>query len=402
MEKILITTIGTRGDIQPYIGLSQKLLDFGYSVTLATNIKYESLVKKYDVPFCAIGNKKENSGQYIENLLEKNKTSSINEGLNLLFKGMKESYNHIMSLCKNHDIVIGHGFIGETEAEMNNLPFIRVSISPNLAQKKLWRSKNIFTNILVILEKIAVNSLIIKRYNRFREDVGAKKINIDEYSSKPVLLPMSRHLVKSNKSWASHNYLTGYWHTEEPESFEPPEDLVRFIETHNNTAVMTFGSMSWGELDMKSVAELITDVSIKTNTPMIVVGWSDDLKKHLNTDSVYHIDSIPYSWLFKQDVFCVIHHCGLGTTSEVLRGGLASIPVPHLIDQYYWSKKLYKMSLASKPLDKKKLTSETLSKRILDIKEKTFISENCKKLSKKINEELQANKILEVLQLISD
>ncbi|MDF2609248.1 MAG: glycosyl transferase family [Lachnospiraceae bacterium] len=47
--KILIPTMGTRGDIQPYIALSRKLIDSGFEVTIATHHCWKEM---YLIPGC--------------------------------------------------------------------------------------------------------------------------------------------------------------------------------------------------------------------------------------------------------------------------------------------------------------------------------------------------------------
>ena len=53
--KIVIVTIGTRGDVQPYIALSLGLLQAGHTVTLATHPCLRGLVESYGVEFAPIG-----------------------------------------------------------------------------------------------------------------------------------------------------------------------------------------------------------------------------------------------------------------------------------------------------------------------------------------------------------
>jgi len=53
--KIVIPTIGTRGDVQPYIALALGLINAGHGVTLATHPTMRTLVESYDVAFSPIG-----------------------------------------------------------------------------------------------------------------------------------------------------------------------------------------------------------------------------------------------------------------------------------------------------------------------------------------------------------
>jgi len=52
---IIIPTIGTRGDIQPYIALALGLIHAGHSVTLATHPTMRGLVESYGVSFAPMG-----------------------------------------------------------------------------------------------------------------------------------------------------------------------------------------------------------------------------------------------------------------------------------------------------------------------------------------------------------
>ena len=45
--KITVNTLGTRGDIQPYIALSLGLQQAGYSVRILTHQIFEAFVKEY-------------------------------------------------------------------------------------------------------------------------------------------------------------------------------------------------------------------------------------------------------------------------------------------------------------------------------------------------------------------
>ena len=81
------------------------------------------------------------------------------------------------------------------------------------------------------------------------------------------------------------------------------------------------------------------------------------------------------------------HHFGFGTTAEVLKAGLPSIPIPHLFDQKVRATKVYKLAYASKPLDYKKLNSDKLAGAIIGLKSNQEIKENCLKAGSLISKE---------------
>ena len=55
MKKIAMFTMGTRGDVQPYIYLSRALMKAGYDVTLGTHPCWRKLVERYGVHFEPVG-----------------------------------------------------------------------------------------------------------------------------------------------------------------------------------------------------------------------------------------------------------------------------------------------------------------------------------------------------------
>ena len=55
MKKIAMFTMGTRGDVQPYIILSRALMNSGFDVTLGSHPCWRSLIESYGVHFEPVG-----------------------------------------------------------------------------------------------------------------------------------------------------------------------------------------------------------------------------------------------------------------------------------------------------------------------------------------------------------
>jgi len=53
--KIIIPTMGTRGDVQPYIALATRLNTSGHEVTIATHPCWKDLIRNYNIIFVPIG-----------------------------------------------------------------------------------------------------------------------------------------------------------------------------------------------------------------------------------------------------------------------------------------------------------------------------------------------------------
>ena len=79
------------------------------------------------------------------------------------------------------------------------------------------------------------------------------------------------------------------------------------------------------------------------------------------------VGSVPHSWLFKQG-YCVIHHCGFGTSASSMIYGIPSIPIPHVLDQFAFADRLYKLNVSVEPIKASELSEEKMISAINELK----------------------------------
>ncbi|MBW8870558.1 MAG: glycosyltransferase, partial [Acidobacteriales bacterium] len=73
-RKISIHTLGTRGDVQPYIGLAEALMAAGYEVLLVAPEQFETFVHGHDIAFFPL------PGEFLELLNSPEGKKAIGEG----------------------------------------------------------------------------------------------------------------------------------------------------------------------------------------------------------------------------------------------------------------------------------------------------------------------------------
>ena len=91
-------------------------------------------------------------------------------------------------------------------------------------------------------------------------------------------------------------------------------------------------------------------------------GWGG-LRTGNLPDTIFMLDSIPFSWLFPR-VAAVVHHGGAGTIAAGLRAGVPSIIVPFFADQPYWGQRVADLGVGPVPIPRKKLTADRLAQAI--------------------------------------
>ena len=105
--KISIPTIGSRGDVQPFIALAQGLVRAGHTVTVASHPIMKPLVVSYGVTFAPIGPDIDLS---LEVAAIRNKAPNAVMGLikamRFGFEMLERSHDDILVQCQDADLVV--------------------------------------------------------------------------------------------------------------------------------------------------------------------------------------------------------------------------------------------------------------------------------------------------------
>ena len=359
--KIIVATIGSRGDVQPYINLCQGLLAAGHEVQLASNPTLGKLAEAHDVPFLAVGHPVD-MGVEGARLLEKsfdNMWIGLIRVMQLGARLVEEAYPDVLAACKDADLVVTSDTgSGVAEAERLGKPWISVTLQPARLPVVNDRPPNLISRLL--------GKLFIAPTNRFRKRVGAPQVKdiSSMLSQRMIMLPVSPAIAPADAKWAAQVRQTGYWFARPVEGWKPEQDLVDFLRAGKTPVAVSLGVMSTSGRRASESARIVLDALRIAGDRAVLQGWDADLLRSMGADStVYPAGSIPHGWLFDQ-VSAVVHHGGFGTTAAGLRSGVPCIVIPHIIDQYYWGQRVYDLGVGPKYVSRGKLNVEVLAERI--------------------------------------
>ncbi len=385
--KIAITTVGTRGDLQPYIALGLGLKNSGYEVLIISAKNEETFVRNYGLDFYALD-------VDIEKIMEGGDVQEMAKGSNPFkfivshLKGSKslkslmvKTQGEIWNACQDTDLIIFHpgmplGFFLAKEKKIKAVlatpfPVIATKDYPSIlfyALPKLGSYYNLLTHF--IFDKVfwALAKSPIKEF--WKKNIKSK-VNFDISPLKQqiksgglVLNGYSELFFAHYKKWGNNIHTTGSWIIETEPNFLPPIELDNFINNGEVPIYIGFGSMKDFDSFDKTLSIIIEALGITKQKAVVGLGWTkNDYKKKL-PDNIYLIESIPHTWLFPK-MKMVIHHGGAGTTATGLRTGKPTIIIPHNADQPAWGQRVFELGVGSKPIKKSKLTADNLSKAIL-------------------------------------
>ena len=385
MKKIAMFTMGTRGDVQPYIYLSKGLMKAGYDVTLGTHPCWRGLVESFGVHFEPVGPdidiEEETS---IIRGKSSNAVMSLLKTMNFIMKIIEGASKEVYEICRDKDlIIVTHSQMGAVEAGVLGIPKVNVTLQTEMIGEKLRKQK--FSEKLFggFIAKQAA-----KPTNKIRKLYGLKPVKSadEEMSDKLNLIPISKFVLDRNPYWEAKNVICGYWFDEE-EEYTPDEKLKTFMENGEKPVVLAFGAMSFeSEADRKKL-DMFVNAFKKTGQRAVIQGFQKTLENYDLPDSMIAVGSVPHSWLFRQ-AKCVIHHCGFGTSSATMIYGVPSIPVPHVLDQLGFAMQLEKKDVATKHINAKDLSEQAVIAAIEELNSTYSVKKrNAEAISEKISSE---------------
>ncbi|MDD3921655.1 MAG: glycosyltransferase [Eubacteriales bacterium] len=353
MKKIAMFSMGTRGDIQPYIFLAQALQERGCAVTLGTHPCWRALVESAGVSFTPIGPDIdiEKEAAVIRGKT-KNPAISVLKTMNFVFRIIQGSSKEIYEACAGQDLIVaGHSMMGVTEAEVLHIPTVNVVLQtemiPQIGKPQTAAEK-------MIGKLIAKQAA--KPFNKIRKLYGLPPVADMGVltSGNLTLIPISEHVLERNPYWGQQYVLCGYWYREEA-AYLPDERLQAFLQAGSKPIILALGAMSFEDQADEKKLDAFVKAFEETGERAIIQGFHKTLQTYRLPDTMLAVGSIPHSYLFRQGKL-VIHHCGFGTASASLIYGIPSIPVPHVLDQFGFANTLKNLGVACDPIKGNGLT----------------------------------------------
>jgi sterol 3beta-glucosyltransferase len=402
MMKISILTTGTRGDTQPYIALGKELKELGHEVKVAAFENYKGLVEGHGLNFHPIeGDISKISKEMAKSSIESDSPIKFFTSFRKMRPYIKDKQiamqRDLFEACKEAEAIIYHpgAAIGEFAGEHFSVPTILATPFPMAPSKEYpalifyhmrWgKSANLLTHKLFEKGFWMMVKSPIGQY--WKEQFGELPKNfVNPYTKEATahhtsVMSMSQHVFPQSNEQTKG---LGYWFLDEDlSSWQPPQDLVSFIESGKPPVYVGFGSI-YDENAAETTKLVLESLRNAGKRGIIGMGWNT-MEGMEEYEDMYFIESIPHTWLFPK-MAGVIHHGGAGTTAAAFRTGVPSVVVPHGNDQFAWGKRTEELGVGSSPIPRKKLTVDNLTEGINKMLEMEIV-ENAIELGKKLQRE---------------
>ncbi|KAK7757541.1 Sterol 3-beta-glucosyltransferase [Diatrype stigma] len=360
--KVTCLTIGSRGDVQPYIALCKGLMAEGHKPRIATHAEFKSWIEGHGIEFAPVeGDPAELMRICIQNGTF---TWAFLREANSKFRGwLDELLVSAWTACQGSDLLIESpsAMAGIHIAEALGIPYFRAFTMPwtrtrayphafVMPEHKMGGAYNYFTYLMFdnLFWKATAGQV-----NRWRNAcLGLPNTSLEKLQPNkvPFLYNFSPSVVAPPLDYSDWIRVTGYWFLDEGSNYTPPDDLREFIEKarrdEKRLVYVGFGSIIVP--DPAKMTQDVIDAVLRADVRCVLSkGWSDRLGNGEQASApevplppeIFQIKSAPHDWLFSQ-MDAAAHHGGSGTTGASLRAGIPTIVRPFFGDQFFFGARL--------------------------------------------------------------
>ncbi len=371
--KALLLTVGSQGDVQPFVALASRLRASGHDAVVAAPGLFSAMAAAHDVPFVPLDLDMSQVGAAVAGRYGLPHMVRFCRSMGRRAAGVLPGAT--AAARQGADIVVHHPVlpIGQHLAEMLGVPAVLAPPLPALVPTRDFLSAAWPCLAPRMLNRPSYRVAVRLAGAWCRRDIDRWRREVLALPPRPgrhdpllssdgapvtVLHSFSAHIVPRPADWPPTAHVTGFWMLPAAPGWSPPRRLAEFLDTGEPVVYIGFGSMPGP--DPGRLAAAILAAASQSGVRAVVASRSPELRRLLPAGRFLVIRDAPHDWLFPQ-VRAIVHHGGAGTTGAAAAAGRPQVIWPFGIDQHFWSRRMADLGVAPPARPVRALTGRTLA-----------------------------------------
>jgi sterol 3beta-glucosyltransferase len=410
---ITILTVGSRGDVQPYLALGRGLKAAGHRVRFATELIYQDWVQSEGLEYAPLpGDSKARHTQpdwlsFVYETRDRPIAAIYRCNREFVVPVLRSLLDAAWQACQGTDVILSMPsvFGGSHIAEKLGIPCFNIWTSAYAPTSAFphswlrWRHQRWLGGALNQFSYFIMAALygltIVPTLQRWRKETLHLPPG-ENRSLIPTLYMFSPSVVPPPADWHETIHVTGYWFLDETTPFLPPADLVNFIADGDPPLYLGFGSTADRQPE-KTLKTAIDAVIQSGHRAILETGWAAIGDVDLPPQIFRLTGFVPHPWLFPQ-MAALVHHGGAGTIAQGLRHGKATaIFYQKFADYYFWAQRVMELGVGPAPICLEDLTVDRLANAIETVMSDRQMQERATQLGQKIRAEDGVARAIEII-----
>jgi rhamnosyltransferase subunit B len=367
---IVIATVGSLGDLFPFLAVGQELQARGHRVTLATNAMHREAIEQAGLDFADASGmpEPEDRGEITARAFHpwRGPRFVVHD---LAALDVQASYEKIAPLCATADLLLTStlAFAGQILGEQLSAAGRLCWLSAVLAPMGLMSVFDPPATGIPMLDRLVGRSTVRARalawlvdrrshawtapVRRFRRSLGlpaqssrGNPLLEGQFAPQGTLALFPPWLGAPQSDWPLHTHVCGFARYMQPADLDAA--LQAFLDVGAPPLVFSLGSTA------VHASETFLRESLKAALALgqraVLFTGSPEMRARLPArlpPTIHVVDYAPHAVLFPR-ASVVVHHGGIGTSGEALHAGKPMLVVPHGFDQPDNAARLQRLGVA--------------------------------------------------------
>ena len=365
--QVLLSSIGSRGDVQPIVALALELQALGQGARLCVAPNFKAWIESYGLECVPIGpDLKKLTGGTVTGRPVLPSSEQLQQMADQMVHGQ---FQVIAEAARGCDLVVAAGALQiatRSIAEQQKIPYVFAAYCPAVLPSSHYPPPKMGGHYSFSLAETENEQLWTKDEEDFNRRFGAA---LNEERAKTGLGPVTSvqpHMF-TDRPWLAADAAiapafprpgmevvqTGAWMLTDQAAL--PDDLERFLAGGAPPIYLGFGSMRATDQTSRVLVEAARALGLRS---ILSQGWANLTPGEMRDDCL-SIGDVNHEKLFPR-VAAIVHHGGAGTTAAAARAGRAQVIIPHNYDQFYWAHQIQQLGVGVSGPTRDDLTVEAL------------------------------------------
>lgn len=352
--RVSLSTYGSRGDVEPVVGLAVALRALGAEVQVCAPPDFAALLAQADVPLVP-------AGQSVRDLVREVFTGGKPPTAEDLAAGIVAAQFDAVAAAaaEGCDVIVATGLIpavagARAVSEKLGIRYVFAAYAPCYLPSPHHRPLGLpgrpvppdvtDNQVLWDLNAQDMNAVFAAPINAYRTSIGL-----------PAVGSVRDHIF-TERPWLAADPALGPWQEPaeldvlptgawiRPDERPLPASLEEFLSAGSPPVYVGFGSMPMPEPER--VAEAVVEAARAHGRRVLLgSGWAD-LAAIDSQDDCLVVGEVNQQALFRR-VAAAVHHGGAGTTTTAAKAGAPQVVVPQAGDQPYWASRVSELGIGA-------------------------------------------------------
>ena len=385
--RVLILTLGSRGDIEPFIALAQGLAAQGHAPSLCAPVSFEAGIRGFGIDYrpmddgfvalarsleghAAVEDMGQVLGAWRTFVRLMPRVDALQDAL--LDDAWRAAEAIRPELIVFHPLLPGAVDMGEAldvPAVMTPLfpQYVPTAAFPSLGFPDLPLG-DVYRRCTYRLVHALAGRIGGGPVRRFRQRQGwgdrpSRMGLMTDHRGRalPIVHGFSPAICPRPDDWPASAVVTGHWPVASAAA-TLPDALQRFLDDGPAPVYVGFGSMA-GRDPQRTTQTVIAALRRAGCRGLLAGGWGGLVDAGEASD-LFHLEAAPHDALFPR-VAAVVHHGGAGTTHAALRAGRPSVLCPFFGDQPFWARRVEQLGVGPAAVPQRRLDTVRLAEALV-------------------------------------